>query len=198
MNDRQVQAQETKNRILQTVKELLKTKSFDEIKIRDICQKAHVSVGTFYVYFTKKEEALLLVYRELDQAFDALELCGEPYENIQVILTTYYHMASIENLNYNIAIYQSHLVYYDAYFFSEERSLFRLLCGEIQKICGEGKKITWLILEMCRGNIYNFCIYQKQIPHWREQKILQTMDYLQFLINKSKNGSIPYGQEEPL
>lgn len=141
MNDRQVQAQETKNRILQTVKELLKTKSFDEIKIRDICQKAHVSVGTFYVYFTKKEEALLLVYRELDQAFDALELCGKPYENIQVILTTYYHMASIENLNYNIAIYQSHLVYYDAYFFSEERSLFRLLCGEIQKICGEGKKL---------------------------------------------------------
>ncbi len=183
MTKRQLQSIETKKKILHAVKDLLLEKSFDEIKIRDICSKAGISLGTFYVYFEKKEAALLMVYRELDEVFEGLELDGDPVSNIKTILTAYYNMADMENLNYNIAIYQSHLTYFDAYFFEEERSVFQKLNYEILKLSPHGREITWEILEFCRGQIYNFCIYHRKIPGWQEEKIRKTLQYAQYLIN---------------
>ena len=44
-------AENTKTNIIKALEQLSKDQNLDNIKIRDICTLANISVGTFYLYF---------------------------------------------------------------------------------------------------------------------------------------------------
>jgi AcrR family transcriptional regulator len=58
LTKRQIKANETRDRIYQTALELLETQGYETIRIEDICQKAGVSIGSFYNYFSSKNDIL--------------------------------------------------------------------------------------------------------------------------------------------
>jgi TetR/AcrR family fatty acid metabolism transcriptional regulator len=66
---RQEQAQETKNRIYTSAIELMDRKGFENITIADISDKAGVSVGAFYHYFTSKNDILAEIFHQADTYF---------------------------------------------------------------------------------------------------------------------------------
>lgn len=71
MNKRQINAQITRAKLIDSVKELLKTKSFDEINVITITQHAGVAKGTFYTYFKRKEDVLYEIgFNEFDKLYD--------------------------------------------------------------------------------------------------------------------------------
>lgn len=184
---RQLQAERTKQSLLQAVKGLLQDHQLDEIPIRDICKIANVSIGTFYLYFSCKEEAFLYLYRECDEDFSRLDLQDEPRENIRAILTTYYHMVHLDNLEFDRKLYKCHLSYYDAYFFDENRSVFVRLKKEIETYAciDNAEEITWGILEFCRGRIYNLCIgFREADDSWYDRQTELTLKYLDMLCGK--------------
>lgn len=74
---------QTRAKIIQVIEDLVNEKSLDKISVREICQKANIAVGTFYIYFSSKEEALLYVYHQLDEQFKNLKLDQTPLENIK-------------------------------------------------------------------------------------------------------------------
>lgn len=49
---------QTKEHLVETALVLLKENGFPALTIRDICQKAGVSIGTFYHYFSSKEDII--------------------------------------------------------------------------------------------------------------------------------------------
>lgn len=49
---------QTKEHLVETALLLLKEKGFPALTIRDICQEAGVSIGTFYHYFSSKEDII--------------------------------------------------------------------------------------------------------------------------------------------
>ena len=51
---RQLQAEQTKDKLFEAAVSLLAEKDFEQITIRDIVAKAHVSIGTFYNYYSTK------------------------------------------------------------------------------------------------------------------------------------------------
>ena len=53
---RQLQAEQTKDKLFEAAVSLLAEKDFEQITIRDIVAKAHVSIGTFYNYYSTKME----------------------------------------------------------------------------------------------------------------------------------------------
>ena len=108
---------QTRAKIIQVIEDLVNEKSLDKISVREICQKANIAVGTFYIYFSSKEEALLYVYHQLDEQFKNLKLDQTPLENIKLILTTYYNMVDIEPLRVYRTLYSCHLNHYDNYYF---------------------------------------------------------------------------------
>ena len=73
--NRQLRAEETRERIVQAAKALIATKGFDETSIEDITARAGVSIGSFYTYFKRKED----VVRALDQTdfFRLAEITNE-------------------------------------------------------------------------------------------------------------------------
>lgn len=59
---RQLQAEASREKLQQIVMDLCKTRTLDEIRIKDICEQAGMSLGNFYQYFSSKEDALIIRY----------------------------------------------------------------------------------------------------------------------------------------
>ena len=71
---RQLQAQASKEKLRNIVFQMSKEKSLDEIRIKDICEEADMSVGNFYLYFPSKESALIYSYKTKDDDWATLGL----------------------------------------------------------------------------------------------------------------------------
>ena len=70
---RKEQAQMTKKKIFDVTMVMLRKKNYNKIIIREICQSAQISVGTFYLYFSSKDEILLENFRNIDARLLPLE-----------------------------------------------------------------------------------------------------------------------------
>ena len=66
---RQLQAEQTKDKLFEAAVSLLAEKDFEQITILDIVAKAHVSIGTFYNYYSTKMEVFYETYRVADHYF---------------------------------------------------------------------------------------------------------------------------------
>ena len=153
------QTEQTRRKIVEAVHECMREADLSDITIRSVCQRAGVSIGTFYLYFSCKEAALLYGYRQADAQFEALKLTSEPWENIQRIMTCYLHMVTLDDMHTIRQIYICHIKYHDAYFFDEQRSIFKLLANELEQLLPHGAvaAITWGLLTHARGLIYHAC-----------------------------------------
>lgn len=67
LTSRDIQAQETRKKLLQTAMELIAREGYHAVTISRICKECGVSVGTFYQYFSAKRDIIVLVDREHNQ-----------------------------------------------------------------------------------------------------------------------------------
>lgn len=67
---RQLQAEETKNRIYNAALEVINEKGFSNANIEDITTAANVAKGTFYTHFESKEELVFYTYRYSDEIYE--------------------------------------------------------------------------------------------------------------------------------
>ena len=58
MNNQDLRVQRTKKALITTFSDLLETKSFDNITIQDLCEKANVRRSTFYRHFNDKYDSV--------------------------------------------------------------------------------------------------------------------------------------------
>jgi len=184
---RQLQAEETKRSIFLIVADIMKAKNIEDIKIRDICERAGISVGTFYNYFPSKEAAILYSAREMDDLLSQVKMDGTPRENVKKFIKSYYNIAG-EGIEVLKQVMACRLKYYDEHYYNENRPMFRMLHDQIEVLAGEGqdsKKLTWHILFFCQGCQYNLCAGSPDIDIsiWRSEQIEYTMGYIEYLLN---------------
>lgn len=67
---RQLQAEQTKLKLFNAAVELLAQRDFESITIRDIVERADVSIGTFYNYYSTKLEVFYETYQVADHYFN--------------------------------------------------------------------------------------------------------------------------------
>ncbi len=72
VTNRQIQAEETKNRIYSAAIKLMDKKGFDGMTIMDIVKAAGISVGAFYHYFTTKHDILAEIFHRADIYFSTV------------------------------------------------------------------------------------------------------------------------------
>lgn len=63
--------QKTHRALLQALRELLSEKSFDEISVSELCDRAQTRRATFYKHFGDKTELLAYMIQELQRAYNA-------------------------------------------------------------------------------------------------------------------------------
>lgn len=73
----------TRKLIYQTLLELMKEKTFEEIKVSDICSKAMINRSTFYAHYEDKYELLIDFLSNLKEEF-ARELNDSCKENLSI------------------------------------------------------------------------------------------------------------------
>lgn len=125
---RKEQAQLTKKKIFDTTMLLIKKKGYGKITIREICQSAQISIGTFYLYFTSKDEILWEIYDKIDQKvqFDSFT----PQQNAvsavtQNFLTYLSLMISMFEKELLREIYRNTLISGENHFLCSERPLYQ-------------------------------------------------------------------------
>ena len=70
-----------RKKLLQAAAKVISTKGYNDSSIKDITEEAKVSVGSFYSYFSNKEEVLLALYDEIaDMHFQMAKIVGNNCE----------------------------------------------------------------------------------------------------------------------
>ncbi|BCZ47377.1 TetR family transcriptional regulator [Clostridium gelidum] len=70
-----------RKKLLQAAAKVISTKGYNDSSIKDITEEAKVSVGSFYSYFSNKEEILLALYDEIaDMHFQMAKIVGNDCE----------------------------------------------------------------------------------------------------------------------
>lgn len=189
MTNRQRKALETKERIYQSALELLESDGYENIRIEDVCQKAEVSIGTFYNYFKSKNEILQLIYQKGDDYFentvsDAIE--GLEIEEAVIEFFRYY---AKYNINTGLTTLKQ-LYNPENEFFTKKRGMQLVLGRLIQKGQDEGQlteafssyEIVCDLFVLARGIVYDYCLKDGQFD------LVEKMEsYIQRVLKTYKN-----------
>ena len=85
LTSRDIQARQTREKLLRTAMELIAEEGYRNVTISRICKECGVSVGTFYQYFSAKRDIIVLMDREHNEylgsacEIDSAKSAGELY-----------------------------------------------------------------------------------------------------------------------
>ena len=90
LSRQQLKSQETKAKIFRAAKNILQKKGYEQLSIKNICEEAGVSNGSFYHHFKSKDD-LLSYYIEEQPGInpDLLDMPATPDEAKQAIIYVY-------------------------------------------------------------------------------------------------------------
>ncbi len=169
---RDLQAEKTRQKILETAVEMIRTHGFDNITVDDICKQSKAAKGSFYHYFKSKDDIIIEMYRDYDNSYmSTFSELPPTMTSIEKLLFTYKNMgmrAKARGAEYVRQIYKSQIYTGTKYFISEERPLFKV----IHETIADGQKnneirrdlttkeLTRLILIFSRGVVYDWSLHE--------------------------------------
>ena len=158
-------AQRTRERLLSSSIKLMKEKGYQNTTVRDICNDARVSIGTFYSYFPAKDDLFLNIYMDGDRFFTdsvALNLSGS---NTAEKIVDYFRYYTRLNLNTGLELMKI-LFQSDNQFFSRYRPMQQVFEEIVQTGLSSGelktdlssREVVDFFFVLVRGCCYNWCI----------------------------------------
>lgn len=167
---RQIQSEETRQQIFEAYLDLIREKPDSEIKIAELCDRAGVSVGTYYYYYKTKDKLIRQVYYHVDSRFDQIyrRLTADTYmaRIVEYILHTSDEAKNYYGLRATTTIYQLQMEIDGSFFTDTSRPFSQHLCellnGAIQAgELPEGLDIHEAVLNLLcifRGTVYSWCL----------------------------------------
>lgn len=179
LNKNDLRVKKTKNALYNTLMELMKAKSFEEIKVSDICNAALINRSTFYAHYNDK-------YELLKDAIDNLKnsLIEELNKNVKTSNTKEYYLEMISILLNHIeekrSIYQQIMlnnrnsimvdILYDVL---DHDITSKIKKAKSEKIPGE------IIAKFYIGAVFNVgLIFLKNEKKYSKQEILEYLNRL--------------------
>lgn len=133
LTKRKQQAIDTKKRIYKVFMDLMDRKEFENITITEICHKAKVSVGTFYIYYSSKYDILAEIFQKADDFFIeevAPRLSGlSTIDQIMKYFYEYVQFTTEKGYNYTKHLYSAN----PTFFVKEGRPMHLLLVDILRK-----------------------------------------------------------------
>ncbi|WP_206458237.1 TetR/AcrR family transcriptional regulator [Anaerovorax sp. IOR16] len=167
---RTLQAENTKNRILDEALKLMEQKNYDDISIKEICKNSGVSVGAFYHHFISKSGIVVAAYERTDDFFQTNIIKKIDYSNIKKAIVLYLceqgAYAEYAGIDIIRNIYKAQMDNGSMFFLSKDRALPKGLhdlivkgqeTGQLSK-SKDADQITDELLIISRGVIYNWAL----------------------------------------
>ncbi|MBF7150289.1 TetR/AcrR family transcriptional regulator [Bacillus toyonensis] len=189
LTKRKQQALLTQSNIFLVFLNLTKEKKFENITIEDICKKANVSVGTFYHYFSSKEDIYKKLFQQIEENLHVeLENIVQHTTAQRTILNFFQciaeyttklelHINLLNDYNKRIFTYQPSLIYKTLNDFVYKGQLEKELTNDMSV-----EEITTYLFIIARGLILDWCVAD------REYSLEQRMDtYIQLALKSLKS-----------
>lgn len=175
LTPRQIKAQQTKKRILETALELFSNKGFDHVTVDEIVSKSNTSKGAFYVHFNSKYDVFLEKFKEIDKFYaDFIQSLpneiGFQEKIIQLIKSQMIYLRDCLGKDLMRTVYKSGLIpNEDNYFANTNRKLYKIVYSLVEggQNTGEIKneltanEITMLITRCMRGTLYDWLLFDE-------------------------------------
>lgn len=96
----------TKNALKSVLKELLLSKDFENISVKEVCEKAEINRRTFYLHYDTIDDLLMEILDDISAEFNEYSKGYDHLKNIERIVSDYFHFTSTnplyEKLNLNL------------------------------------------------------------------------------------------------
>lgn len=167
---RTIQAEKTKNFILDEAIKLMRCKNFDDISIQEICKNSGISTGAFYHHFGSKSGIIVAAYSRTDKFFQDEVLNKIDTSNIKNAIVEYLCQQGKYGQELGVDIirstYKAQMDNGSSFFLSLERGLPKGLKSLVQKGLDDGhlsssktaEQITEELLIITRGIMYNWAL----------------------------------------
>jgi len=172
LNNRQLQALNTKNKIVDAAMKLSEKYGYEDMSIQMICEKAGISTGAFYHHFKGKQDLIVAGYSSCDDyfrenIFNNLEK-KDIREKILEYLDFQMKYALIIGIDLMTQVYRVQITEGTSFFLDKQRELPKGLENLIEEAKNTGEidkkvnveAITDEILVISRGIIYNWCLHK--------------------------------------
>ena len=164
---RQEQARETKNRIYTSAIELMEQEGFDNITIADISEKAGVSVGAFYHYFSSKNDILAEIFRQADEYFSTVVVNTLSETSVPEQIIEYFDHYAKFNITSGVETTQQLFNPKIKFFIQEGRPMLEILHDLVRKGQEnkeiredmEARELVRYLFVMARGIVFEWSLY---------------------------------------
>lgn len=170
-------SEKTRALIKQTGLKLMRKKGYDAVTIREICAKAGVSVGAFYVYFSNKGDLLQDQLQESDNFFREIvaeELKDGPADELIMRFVHHYAMLNVRTGKDDMKV----LYTTENEWFAKHRPMQQVLVEVIEKgqanaeltVEMSAQEIADMIFVFMRGCCYDWCMKKRSynLEKWME------------------------------
>lgn len=167
---RNIRSIAVKNKIVECADKLFTDMEYEDVKIKDICKSAGVSVGGFYHYFGSKEEIINEAYRAFDIKTEELmqsKIFNTRCEAILFLIDYQLNAINSKGYIYTTCYFKNQLSNKGKYILNKERYFYKQLLTEVAEAITNGEihylnaqKLTELLVKMCRGAIYDWCLHE--------------------------------------
>jgi AcrR family transcriptional regulator len=175
LTNRQKQAIETKLKIIEKSLELFKTQGYDTVTVKDICESADISIGSFYYHFKAKEDVINIGYKQIDLLIEE-KIESQEFDNY--IEEIYFILGEasviIEELGWSFMsqVYKQLISTKDKYTLKENRYIYLVLKETINNAIKNKEltdelnshELTSTILRISRGAIFDWCLNEGNYP----------------------------------
>jgi AcrR family transcriptional regulator len=169
LTERQKQAIATKLKISEISMSLIKSKGFESVSVKDICDAGNISIGAFYHHFKSKKEIIHTAYKKIDlqlqKEFEFKEFDSH-IDKIVLILEEGAWQVQKFGVDFVSEVYKNFISSEDQYTFGEDRYVNREIKYSIIAAIGEGEIKTDIdptelrdtIMRITRGVIFDWCL----------------------------------------
>lgn len=167
LTSRQIQSQNTYDKIYEVAIKLIEKKGFDNVTVAEICETAGVSIGSFYNHFKSKHDILDEVFKLADDYFlDVVAISlkqANSYENI----ISFFHYYAKYNFDRGLDFIQQLYTAKNNLFAIKGRAMQSVLqdiietgqnSGEISLSMTSEEIVNYLFISV-RGMVYDWCLH---------------------------------------
>lgn len=164
---RQKQAQKTQRKIFESAAALFIEKSYENVKVADICKKAGVSIGAFYHYYPSKEALIGTAYRLFDEQIAGMFAVYQseiPLERAIFLIYCQLMASKARGLHHSVQYFKQQLTIDEKYIIDKSRFFHVQLGSELtlavaqQALRVSPDLVAQDILVATRGIIYDWCL----------------------------------------
>ncbi|MDO5716688.1 MAG: TetR/AcrR family transcriptional regulator [Tissierellia bacterium] len=166
--------EETRTKLIETITKLFRKEGFSNITVRQICQAANVSSGSFYHHFQSKENLALVAYERVEKLLTEQQLPAanalSPLEGLHAMMVLPVKVAMKEGRQVMQEYYTLILKKVFPPELSSERPFFSGLESQLLRLQKEGllrehlstRQLAFHCMRHIRGLIFHWTIDEKE------------------------------------